>query len=393
MHPSDRSDRSIFPRAADSRLVAARWTPTLLAALIAGCTPASEDDPALPFDTVDVHPPYRAPLVADGPRVLCVTAHPDDEIAFGATLFKIATALGGHTELAILTNGEGGYKYSTLAELLYGVEITDPEVGRRELPKIRRAEQIAAASVLGISRVHFFGQTDHRYTTDPNEVLAADAGVWDLELVRSGLRRLLDEGRFDFVFTHLPSPTTHGHHKAATILALEAVEAMPKEKRPVVLGAFGGRDDEPRPRIPDQLPGFPVTRFLQDGDPWTFRRDAEFGFKNRLDYRIVIKWAVTCHKSQGTYQSFTHDWQSENFRAYALDVPDRDARAQALFEQLALPQFTTPVYDEAGNRTGVLAPGVPPPTPAPSPEDTDPIDPKPSEEDPGAGASAPGSGR
>ena len=55
-----------------------------------------------------------------GPRILCITAHPDDEIAFAGTLFKIATHLEGSCDLAVITNGEGGYKYSTIGESIYG---------------------------------------------------------------------------------------------------------------------------------------------------------------------------------------------------------------------------------------------------------------------------------
>ena len=46
----------------------------------------------------------------------------------------------GSVDLALITNGEGGYKYSTLAEDIYGLELTDEEVGRKYLPDIRKKE-------------------------------------------------------------------------------------------------------------------------------------------------------------------------------------------------------------------------------------------------------------
>jgi hypothetical protein len=52
--------------------------------------------------------------VGDGPRVLCVVAHPDDEIAFAGALYKTATLLDSVCDLVTITNGEGGFKYATL---------------------------------------------------------------------------------------------------------------------------------------------------------------------------------------------------------------------------------------------------------------------------------------
>ena len=39
------------------------------------------------------------------PRVLVVTAHPDDETTFAASLFKITHALSGAVDLAVVTTG------------------------------------------------------------------------------------------------------------------------------------------------------------------------------------------------------------------------------------------------------------------------------------------------
>jgi hypothetical protein len=41
----------------------------------------------------------------------------------------------------------------------------------------------------------------------------------------------------------LPSEQTHGEHKAASILALEAIELLPAGERPIVLGAQAGEGD------------------------------------------------------------------------------------------------------------------------------------------------------
>ena len=49
-------------------------------------------------------------------KVLVVVAHPDDETAMAATIYKITHEQGGIVDQAVITNGEGGYKYSLLAE-------------------------------------------------------------------------------------------------------------------------------------------------------------------------------------------------------------------------------------------------------------------------------------
>ena len=54
-----------------------------------------------------------------------VAPHPDDEIAFAGALYKTSTLLDGRCDVAGITNGEGGFKYSTLAERIYGLELTD----------------------------------------------------------------------------------------------------------------------------------------------------------------------------------------------------------------------------------------------------------------------------
>src|SRR5262245_31305394 len=78
----------------------------------------------------------------DGPRVLAVFGHPDDETVFAATLYKIGSYLGGTCDAVVITDGEAGFKYSTLAEALYGAELTDERVGRSALPAIRRKEML-----------------------------------------------------------------------------------------------------------------------------------------------------------------------------------------------------------------------------------------------------------
>ena len=89
------------------------------------------------------------------PRALIVVAHPDDESCFAATVYEITHNLGGTVDQLVITNGEGGYRYSLLAESFYGVALTDEAVGRAALPEIRKRESLEAGRILGIAN-HFF---------------------------------------------------------------------------------------------------------------------------------------------------------------------------------------------------------------------------------------------
>ncbi|HYN75223.1 MAG TPA: PIG-L deacetylase family protein [Candidatus Limnocylindria bacterium] len=79
-------------------------------------------------------------------RVLAVTAHPDD-VDFGAAgTIATWTRAGVEVTYCIVTDGDaGGF---------------DPLVPRAEIPGIRRAEQRAAAAVVGVSDVRFLGYVD-----------------------------------------------------------------------------------------------------------------------------------------------------------------------------------------------------------------------------------------
>jgi LmbE family N-acetylglucosaminyl deacetylase len=85
-------------------------------------------------------------------RVLVVTAHPDDvDFGAGGTVATL-TAAGVAVSYCIATDGDaGGF---------------DPAVDRAEIPRIRRAEQTAAAAVLGVTDLHWLGFGDGRVEAD-----------------------------------------------------------------------------------------------------------------------------------------------------------------------------------------------------------------------------------
>lgn len=85
---------------------------------------------------------------AEVERALVVTAHPDD-VDFGAagTIAGWVDA-GIEVTYCVVTDGDaGGF---------------DPEVPRSAIPAIRRAEQEAAAAVVGVKDVRFLGYPDGR---------------------------------------------------------------------------------------------------------------------------------------------------------------------------------------------------------------------------------------
>ena len=198
----------------------------------------------MPIDTAYVTAGPRDP---DAPRVLAVVAHPDDDVAFAGLMYKNATHLGGLTDVCVLTNGEGGFKYATLAESIYGLQLTDEDVGRRELAAI------------------------------------------------------VQDGDYDFLVTFFPNEGTHGHHKSAALLALQAVESLPLEERPITLGV----------------------RLVRDGDPR----------------------AIAAHRSQGTMQLFMGRGSDvENYVLYAHNPASAEAATRARFERLAEPRFVARSY-------------------------------------------------
>ncbi len=269
----------------------------------------------------------------DGPGVLIVVAHPDDDAMFAATVYKITHSLGGAVDLALITDGSGGFRYSQLAEPIYGLELTDEKVARLYLPAIRKRELMAGGEIVGIRNYFFLDEFDHAYTENVDTVLSY---VWNAEYVRDRLRKIMLQGDYDFVFAHLPIERFHAHHKAATILALEVAGALPAERRPVVLGSFVGSQNEPEnyPGEFSELPAYPITRVRDDLQPFVFARTQPLSEDGRLDYQIIVNWLIAEHKSQGTMQLLVNRGDLERFWFFAANDSSKLERTRALFQRL-----------------------------------------------------------
>ena len=279
---------------------------------------------------------------SSGPRVLIVDAHPDDEGAYAAAIYKIHHDLHGTIDLVVVTDGEGGYKYSTLAEPYYHLKLTDEKIGRKYLPKIRHNEMVQAGKIIGLNHIFFLNQLDNFYTLDPNGVLDS---VWNIRYVKAQLRQIMVNGHYDFVFMLLPTAGTHGHHKAATILALSVIDDLPAGiPHPIALGGTV-IDSGQQPVHFIGLDGFPMTK-CSDGEPaYTFNCDQGFGFHHVLNYKIIVDWDIAEHKSQGTEQLGANRGDFEQFYYFDINPLDGRAKAKSLFDQLAVnyyPELTYP---------------------------------------------------
>lgn len=296
------------------------------------------------------------------PRILLVTAHPDDDALFCGAVYKATHSLGGVVDLAVVTNGEGGYRFSTLAEPIYGLKLTDEAVGRAYLPGIRKQELMAGGAIVGIRNYFFLDQLDSAYSLDMAKVFA---GEWDVDGVKKRLGEILAKGGYDFVFVMLPTPTTHAGHRASAILALQAVESRPAGERPIVLGGTGRvPNSQPagnsqaagnsQPTASSQAAGtgqpaaaagerpaftgldeYPVTKIRPGAPVFEFDRTQKFGQDNRLDYTIISNWVIAEHKSQGTMQLGAGRAFVEQYLYFDLNPEAGLAKAKALFERLA----------------------------------------------------------
>lgn len=233
---------------------------------------------------------WCSPLFATGPTVLIVVAHPDDESCFSATTYRISKELGGRVDEVVMTNGEGGFRYSALAEVYYDLDLSQQGSGRARLPDIRKQEMFQAGRILGIGEFFFLDQLDQGFTQDIKEALAG----WDQQSVSQRLNQVLTTTHYDFVLTLFPTNETHGHHKVATMFALQSV-AMLQGEKPVVLGCQSASAQTTATLKWTVATGLPSLT-LVNSTAFVFDRTRKFGFRDALDYQIIANWEIAEHK-------------------------------------------------------------------------------------------------
>lgn len=270
------------------------------------------------------------PVSASSKSALIVTAHPDDESAMAGAVYRMTHDFGFNVDIALITNGEGGFKYSTLAESIYGIELTKEEIGRAHLPAIRKQELMRAGKIIGLRNYFFLDQKDHRYTIDEREVFN---GIWDTDKVKRQLKELIEDNNYEIVFILLPTPKTHGHHKAAGLLTLEVISELEKEQRPAILGASVSREGE-EPQDYLGLKNYSLTSVTNYQPCMQFNRAQQFGFNNRLNYKIIVNWLIAEHKSQGTMQLFANQGEKENYWCFSISGKNALTETKSLFHKL-----------------------------------------------------------
>lgn len=259
-------------------------------------------------------------------KVLIVVAHPDDEYYFAATVYRLAVQLGGTVDELIITDGEGGFRYSTLAEPYYKKKLTVERIGRKELPRIRRKEAMNAGRVLGIHKHFFLGRKDGSFTNDEESAIAH----WDSHRVVAIIAAKLKKEHYAYVFSILPRATTHGAHQAATIFAADAIDRLPQNSQPVLLGF--DTDDA----------AFQASPLIQKTQKWptsyayAFDRTVKFGFHDALSYQIVVDWMIAEHKSQGLLQTMCGRDPREFIWVDLESSPEAQSEADLLFRTLAV---------------------------------------------------------
>jgi LmbE family N-acetylglucosaminyl deacetylase len=257
-------------------------------------------------------------------RVLLV-AHPDDEYEVAGTVYRISKELFETIDQVIITDGEAGYRYSSLAVPYYGIDLTNEAVGRARLLGIRKEEARRAGRILGIQHQWFLNEKDDRFTLDAGESLHQS---WHKERILRTLQQQLSKGHYDFVFVLLPSEQTHGEPKAASILALEAVEEISAGPGPVVLDAQASAGD-PAPYT--SLHGYSLTATNSPKPEVRFDLDAHFGCRESLSYQIIVDWVIAEHTSQSLFQTRCQQDRFENFWLFTVNRTSAVGEAESLF--------------------------------------------------------------
>src|SRR3989338_6139890 len=107
-------------------------------------------------------------------------------------LYAVTHNLGGSVDIVVVSDGAGGFSCSKIAEWTYKVRLTDPEIGRNNLPRIRIGEMLNGAEVVGAREVFFLYEPDVEYTTNVTIVLDE---WWDVPLVQYQLEKILARTR------------------------------------------------------------------------------------------------------------------------------------------------------------------------------------------------------
>ena len=267
-----------------------------------------------------------------GPKVLVVNAHPDDETSFPIILYKITHDLKGTVDLALLTDGGGGYHGSELGSVYYGLQLTDSTIARANLPRIRKKEVMEAGDIMGIRHYFFFDQPDDYYNLNPVPYITGKK--WDTAYIQKRLDQILASEQYDYVITMLPYAGQHGHHKTAVISALRALQRYKGEKKPVIIAGSTYHIEDPAAF--EVLEGFPETAMKKNAPSYYLDVATHFGYLKQVSYKIIAQWVIAAYKSQGDMQENpAYKGDKETFRLFAINDDEAVKKTAKLFDDLS----------------------------------------------------------
>jgi N-acetylglucosamine malate deacetylase 2 len=273
-----------------------------------------------------------------GPRVLVVNAHPDDETSFPIILYKITHDLKGTVDLALITDGQGGFNGSELGSVYYGYKLTDSTIGRAELPRIRKKEVMEAGDIMGIRQYFFFDQRDDYYNLNPIPYVTGQN--WDVPFIEKKLDQILAAQQYDFVITMLPYAGQHGHHKTAVIMALRALQRYKGAMKPIIIAGSTYKDETPETFT--MLEGFPETTMKKNAPTFYLDVATHFGAHGKqVSYKVIAQWVIAAYKSQGDMQeNDLYKGDKETFRLFDINDDASIQKTRQLFEQLKASGFS-----------------------------------------------------
>ena len=234
----------------------------------------------------------------DVARVLVVTAHPDD-VDFGAAGTVASwTSAGVEVTYCIVTDGDaGGF---------------DPAVPRSEIPRIRRAEQTAAAACVGVTDVRFLGYRDGELTVSHE--------------LRRDISRVIRQVRPDLLLTQSPERNwariyaSHPDHLAAGEAAVQAV--YPDARNPFA---------HPSLLADEGLEAWTVPEVWIMGGPV---RDRYVDVTEHLEAKIA---ALRAHESQTAHMDDLHERISGWMATWAAEGGLPEGRLAEAFMVVSTP--------------------------------------------------------
>ena len=279
-------------------------------------------------------------VLAQGPKVLVVTAHPDDETGFSVTMFKITHELKGTVDMAVMTDGGGGFADSQLGAMYYGLPLTDSVTARTHLPMLRKQEILNAGKIMGVRNIYFMEQPDDLYTTDITPYISGKN--WDIGYVEKRMDRLLAERGYDFIITMVPHAGQHGHHKTSVMMALRALQRYKGPNKPIII-AGSSMSANSKPSDFTMLDGYPETKLKPNAPRFTLNRAFRFKENDKVSYKIVADWVISEYKSQGAIQeNGIHRTDMEIYHYYDMNDASGIEKVQKLFDDLANSGFAAP---------------------------------------------------